>query len=454
MTRDNPTTEQLVDLDRRHVWHPFTQMQGWMDEEQVLVIQQAEGFWLQDTDGNRYLDGISSLWCNLHGHRVPEIDAAVREQLDRVAHSTLLGMANPPSIQFAARLATICPGDLNRVFYSDAGATAVEAALKMAFQCQAQRGEAGRTRFATLGQAYHGDTVGSVSLGGIEVMHGVFDPLRFEVVRLPSPHCYRCPLGLQRESCDLACAIEGERILEQHGADLAGLVMEPLVQGAAGIIVHPEGYLRRMSAACRRLGILLVADEVAVGFGRTGTMFACEQEEVVPDLICLAKGISGGYLPLAATVATEAVFEAFLGPFEAYRTFFHGHTYTGNALGCAAGLASLDLLEDLMPALPQKSALLEQLLQDRVAPLAHVGDIRQLGLMVGIELVRDQATREAFPAGDRTGHRVIREARARGVIIRPLGDVVVLMPGPAMAAEELEQLVQVTAEAIAAVTGP
>ena len=445
-------TRGLVEADRRHVWHPFTQMQGWIAEEEVVVVERADGFWLFDSDGRRYLDGVSSLWCNVHGHRVEAIDRAVREQLGRVAHSTLLGLASVPSIELATRLAELAPGGLERVFYSDAGATAVEAALKIAFQYQAQRGQPERTRFAALGWAYHGDTVGSVSLGGIEVMHGLFDPLRFEVVRLPSPHCYRCPLGLERESCEMRCADEAERILAEQAATLAGLVIEPLVQGAAGIVVHPPGYLARMRAACDRLGILLVADEVAVGFGRTGALFACSQEQVAPDLLCLAKGLSGGYLPLAATLATEEVFSAFLGPFDAYRAFFHGHTYTGNPLGCAAALASLDLLEALLPRLPERIALVRTLLEERVRPLSHVGEVRQKGLMVGIELVRDAATKQAYPPAWRVGHRVILEARRRGVIVRPLGDVVVLMPGLAMPEEELDLLVHTTAAAIRAVT--
>ncbi len=448
------TTEELVALDRRHVWHPFTQMQGWMDDEDVLVIQRGEGFWLEDTEGRRYLDGISSLWCNMHGHQVAELDRAVREQLQEIAHTTLLGMASPPSIKFAARLAELSPGDLDRVFYSDAGATAVEAAVKMAFQYHVHRGDGERTCFAALGDAYHGDTVGSVSLGGIEVMHGVFEPLRFGVVRIPSPHCYRCPLGKELETCGLACADEAERILEQHAPTLAGLVIEPLVQGAAGIIVHPEGYLARMREACTRLGILLVADEVAVGFGRTGTVFACEQEGVTPDLLCLAKGISGGYLPLAATLGTEEVFGAFLGSFASRRTFFHGHTYTGNPLGCAAGLASLDLLMELMPGLPARVERLAALLEQEVAHLSHVGQVRQKGLMVGIELVEDRESRRAYDPSLRTGHQVIMAARREGVIVRPLGDVVVLMPGPSMPDQELELLVKTTARAVEKVTGP
>lgn len=445
-------TRELVAADRRHVWHPFTQMQAWMTSDEVVVMERGEGCTLWDTRGRRYLDGISSLWCNVHGHRNPTIDGAVREQLDRVAHTTLLGQANVPSIELAARLAGHAPGELNRVFYSDAGATAVEAAIKIAYQYVHQTTGERRTAFAALGDAYHGDTMGSVSIGGIEVMHGVFDPLRFDTVRLPSPHCYRCPLGLERDSCELACADEAERMLERHAPQLAGLVLEPLVQGAAGIVTHPGGYLSRMRAACSRLGIVLVADEVAVGFGRTGTLFACEQEQVTPDLMCLGKGISGGYLPLAATLATEQVFEAFLGEVDSGRTFFHGHTYTGNQLACAAGLASLDLLEPLLPELPARGERLGELLDEQVAPLSHVGQVRRRGTMVGIELVQDRASKRPYPPRERVGHQVIVEARRRGVIIRPLGPVVVLMPALSMRAAELEQLVEVTAAAIRTVT--
>jgi adenosylmethionine-8-amino-7-oxononanoate aminotransferase len=452
----NDRTRELVTLDRRHLWHPFTQMQAWMTTEEVVVIERGEGCWLFDTEGRRYLDGVSSLWCNVHGHRVPAVDDAIRQQLERVAHTTLLGLANVPSIELAARLTRLAPSGLTRVFYSDAGATAVEVALKLAFQYMAQTGRPSRTRFAALGAAYHGDTIGSVSLGGIEVMHGLFDPLRFEVVRLPPPHCYRCPLGLERASCDrtgeLPCADEAQRMLEANADSLAALVIEPLVQGAAGMIVHPPGYLARMRAACDRLGLLLVADEVAVGLGRTGTLFACAQENVTPDLLCLAKGLSAGYLPLAATLATEALFEAFLGPEGSQRTFFHGHTYTGNPLGCAAALASLGLMDRVMAELPARIERLADLLDEKVRPLHHVGDVRQRGTMVGIELVQDRPTKQPYPPAWRMGHRVVLEARKLGVIIRPLGDVVVLMPPLAMVEEELELLVQVTAQAILAAT--
>ncbi len=443
----------LIEADRKHLWHPFTQMQTWMDNEEVIVIEKGEGCWLVDTEGRRYLDGASSLWCNLHGHRVKAIDQAISEQLQRVAHSTLLGLANVPSIELAVELVSLAPDGLTRVFYSDAGATAVEAAVKMAFQYQQQSGQNNRTRFAALGAAYHGDTLGSVSLGGIGVMHDLFDPLRFDVLRIPSPYCYRCPLELEKSSCSMECASEAERVLEVNADTLAGVVIEPLVQGAAGMIVHPKGYLARIRAACHRLGILLIADEVATGFGRTGSFFACTQEGVLPDLLCIAKGLSGGYLPLAATLATEAVFEAFLGPVDSNRTFFHGHTYTGNPLGCVAALANLQLLKDgLLDEIPAKAEKLGDLIERHISHMLHVGDVRRKGLMVGIELVGDRQTKEPYLTSLRMGHRVILEARKRGVILRPLGDVVVLMPPLVISKDEMTTLVDVTADSIRVVT--
>jgi adenosylmethionine-8-amino-7-oxononanoate aminotransferase len=445
-------TAALAAADRRHVWHPFTQMQAWMEEE-VVVIESGRGCWLVDTDGNRYLDGVSSLWCNLHGHRVEAIDRAVRDQLGRIAHSTMLGLSNVPAVELAEKLAGLLPRPLTRVFYSDAGATAVEAALKMAYQYHLQVGRTGRTRFAALSSAYHGDTVGSVSVGGIEAMHGMFDPLRFDVVRIPSPYCYRCPLGLERAACRERCIDEAERAIERNAGSLAALVVEPLVQGAAGMITQPPTWLSRVARACRDHDVLLICDEVATGFGRVGTLLASTQEDVTPDLLCLAKGLTGGYLPVAATVATEEIFEAFLGAPASGRAFLHGHTYTGNPLGCAAALASLELLEPLLPGLPGRADRFGELLGDALEGLGHVGEVRRRGFMTGIELVADASRRERYPPERRTGHRVAVEARRRGVIIRPLADVVVLMPPLALDDSEMELLVDVTAAAIRAVTG-
>jgi adenosylmethionine---8-amino-7-oxononanoate aminotransferase len=417
----------LDSADRAHLWHPFTQQRGWV-QEPPLVIERAEGSELIDVEGRRYIDGVSSLWCNVHGHRHPRIDAAVRSQLERVAHSTMLGLSHSPGIELAQRLAEIAPAGLTRVFYSDSGSTAAEIALKMAFQYWRQRGER-RTRFVALQNAYHGDTIGSVSVGGIDLFHSLYRPLLFDT--------------LKAQPGDVT---ELEALLAWNEGEVAALIMEPLVQGAAGMLLHPDGYLRAARELCDRHGVLLILDEVATGFGRTGRMFACEHEEVAPDLLCLAKGISGGYLPLAATLASERVYEGFLGEFHELRTFFHGHTYTGNPLACAAALASLEVFEEerTLERLQPKIELLGELLEP-VAAHPGVREIRRRGFMVGIELTE-------APLELRMGHRVTLEARRRGAIIRPLGDVVVLMPPLSISERELRRLVAITAGAIDAAT--
>ncbi len=429
-------TDRLNELDRRHLWHPFTQQQGWVDEP-APVIARAEGTTLTDTDGRTYLDGVSSLWCNVHGHRHPAIDAAIRAQLERVAHSTMLGLTHAPAIELAARLAGLAPAPLTRVFFSDSGSTAVEVALKMAFQWWAQQGDpaaARRRGFVCLRDAYHGDTLGSVSVGGIDLFHACYEPLLFG--------------ARQVDAGDVG---QLAALLEAEGPEIAAMIVEPLVQGAAGILVHPPGYLRAVRELCDAHGLLLICDEVATGFGRTGRMFACEHEGVAPDLMCVAKGLTGGYLPLAATLTTERIYAGFLGAHEDWRTFFHGHTYTGNPLACAAALATLDVFEEerTLERLGPKIELLGRLLDDLVAPLAAVTEVRRRGFMVGIEL-------GGHPAARRTGHLVTLAARRRGAIIRPLGDVVVLMPPLAMAADDLRRLVEITAAAIAetAAAGP
>ena len=422
------TTSHLAAADRRHLWHPFTQQQAWC-EEPPLVIDHAEGTNLYDSDGNAYIDGVSSLWCNVHGHRHPAIDAAIRAQLGRVAHSTMLGLSHESAIELAERLVDLAPPGLTRVFYSDSGSTAVEVALKMAYQWWVQRGEAERTGFVCLENAYHGDTLGSVSVGGIDTFHSLYRPLLFNAWRARND-----------DTEHLA------ELLERHGDRVAAVIVEPLVQGAAGMLLQPPGYLRRVRELCDHHGVLLICDEVATGFGRTGTMFACEQEGVSPDLLCVGKGLTGGYLPLAATLTAEPIYEGFLGPPADQRTFFHGHTYTGNPLACAAAIATLELFEreQTLELLQPKIELLARTLAHRIAVLPVVSEVRQRGFMVGIELASDD------PA-DRLGHQVALAARRRGAIIRPLGDVVVLMPPLSISEADLARLVAITASSIAEV---
>jgi adenosylmethionine---8-amino-7-oxononanoate aminotransferase len=418
----------VSELDHRHLWHPFTQQRGW-SREQPLVIERGEGTELVDSEGRRYIDGVSSLWCNVHGHRHPLIDDAVREQLDRIAHSTMLGLTHRGAAELAARLVALAPPGLSRVFYSDSGSSATEIALKMAFQYWQQRGgqHRRRTSFVCLNDAYHGDTLGAVSVGGIDRFHDAYSPLLFQAHRV--------------EPGD---ASQLERVLDFHAEQIAAVIVEPLVQGAAGIRVHPPGYLRRVRELTERHDVLLVCDEVATGFGRTGTMFACEQERVAPDFLCLGKGLTGGYLPLAATLTTERVYDGFLGDPEEGRTFFHGHTYTGNPLACAAALANLDAFESegTLVRLQPKIRLLGELLSE-VARLPQVAEVRGRGLMAGIDLGEHDP---ALQLGD----RVALEARERGAIVRPLGDVVVLMPPLTIRKLELRRLIEIVAASIQA----
>jgi adenosylmethionine-8-amino-7-oxononanoate aminotransferase len=425
-------TDELRRLDKAHLWHPFTHMKLWLDDE-PLVITRAEGMYLIDSDGNRYLDGVSSLWCNVHGHRVPEIDAAIRAQLDKVAHTTMLGLASEPAILLAERLVRIAPKGLTKVFYSDAGATATEIAFKLAVQYWHNVGCPAKKQFVAFRGAYHGDTFGAMSVGRMEDFHAPYLPMLFEVDFAPTPGT--------REAGDLALDALRQK-LSRDADRIAAICIEPIVQGAGGMIVHPPGFLGRVRKLATEFDVLLIADEVATGFGRTGKMFACEHESVSPDLMCVAKGISGGYLPLAATFATREIFDAFLGePWEG-KTFFHGHTYTGNPLACAAALASLDLFEKnrLVERVAGKSKELAELLAP-LRDLKHVGDIRQKGFMVGIELVDDKATKKPFDPQRRTGAAVCQRLRSHGVLLRPLGDVVVLMPPLAMPIEDLRTIV-------------
>jgi adenosylmethionine---8-amino-7-oxononanoate aminotransferase len=445
----------LVEKDHKYLWHPFTPMKEWAAQD-CLIITGGDGAYLIDAQGNRYLDGVSSLWVNLHGHRRKEIDEAVRDQLDRIAHSTLLGLSHAPAIELAERLARLAPGALERVFYSDSGSTAVEAALKIAFQYWQQHPDKARhakRRIVSFHNAYHGDTLGAVSVGGMDLFHACYQPLLFPSLKAHYPYCYRCHLGRSHPGCRLACLEELEDLLERQAHTVAALIIEPLVQGAAGMITAPEGFLRGVETLCRKYEVLLIADEVAMGWGRTGTLFAVEREGVEPDLMALAKGITGGYLPLAATLATETIYEGFLGEPEEGKTFFHGHTYTGNPLAARAALAALDLFEKdrTLETLPDKIRCLEQGLRPLRA-LDHVGDVRQCGFLAGIELVEDRDTRRPFPAGKRVGMRVAMEARRHGLILRPLGDVMVIMPPLILSLEEIDRMMEITCTCIREIT--
>jgi len=442
--------QDLAKKDFQYLWHPFTQMSDFTSCP-PLIIERGEGIYLIDTQGNRYIDGVSSLWVNLHGHRRPEIDQAIEDQLDKIAHSTMLGMANVPAVLLAERLVEKTPENLTRVFFSDNGSTAMEIALKIAYQYWTNKGVSGKARFVSLKNAYHGDTLGAVSVGGIDLFHSIYRPLLFPAYHAPSPYCYRCPLDKSYPACALACLEELEKMVESHRDEVIAIVSESAVQGAAGMIVMPQGYMRGLREIADKYGVPLILDEVAMGFGRTGKMWACEHEKAWPDIMALSKGITNGYLPLAATLTTEEIYSSFLGDYT--KTFYHGHSYTGNPLACAAALANLEIFDrdKTLEQLPPKIQLLSQWLE-KFQELSHVGDTRQKGLVAGIELVKDKATKEPYPREETVGFQVIYKARDKGVAIRPLGDVVVIMPPLVIPEGELDRLMEVIYECVKVVT--
>ncbi|MGB8227007.1 MAG: adenosylmethionine--8-amino-7-oxononanoate transaminase [Sedimentisphaerales bacterium] len=477
----NPGTEKLISLDKEYLWHPFTQMKTWLASEPV-IIESGDGFYLIDTEENRYIDGVSSLWCNVHGHRVKKIDDAIKGQLDKIAHSTLLGLAQTKSIELAEKLIAVAPAlslpngpknlkpvrnnklktpdpalpgqrqkqdvsnGLKKVFYSDSGATSVEIALKIAYQYYHNKGQK-RDKFIALGESYHGDTIGSVSVGGIELFHSIFKPMLFDTFFAPAPFPYR--FNGTAEQCRQFTLDKIEELLKKNPENIAAVIVEPLVQGAAGMIVHPKGFLKGVRRLTKKYDCFLIADEVATGFGRTGKMFACENEDVQPDIMCLAKGITGGYLPLAATLTTQELFDAFLGEPAEFKTFFHGHTYTGNALACAAAIASLELFQEnkIIESLPAKINLIADYFK-KISLLDYVGDVRQCGLMAGIEIVKDKKTKESFPYENLIGAKVCDAMKPKGAMIRPLSDVIVLMPPVAIDLPLLRQLLDIVYDTI------
>lgn len=452
--------EHLEELDKKYIWHPFTQMKEWVEEKPIIITEGRDCF-IKDVYGKWYLDGVSSLWVNIFGHKKKEIDDAIKAQLDKIAHSTLLGMSNVPAIGLAEKLILLMnssfsrhASSLSKVFYSDNGSTAVEVALKMAFQYWKHKGVEGKNAFASLHNAYHGDTLGAVSVGGVDIFHNAFGPLLFKTYKAPSPYCYRCEFGKEYPDCKIFCLEKLEEIFHEHSQEIAAFIIEPLIQAAGGMITSPPGYLKGVRALCSKYNIPMIADEIATGFGRTGKMFACEHEGAVPDIMCLSKGITGGYMPLAVTIATEEVYNAFLGEFKDLKTFFHGHSYTGNPLACAAALACLDLFEKekTLENLQRKISMLEDWLKD-VSGLEHVGDVRSAGFMAGVELAQDKKTKTSYGRTEKMGWRVALHARDNGVFIRPLGNVIVIMPPLAIGERNLIKLLEVIKSAIIKTTG-
>lgn len=436
----------LIEKSKKYLWLPFTQMKDY--DENPLIIESGEGIKVKDIHGKEYYDAFSSVWLNVHGHRKKELNDAIKKQLDQIAHSTLLGMTNVPATELAEKLVEISPKSLTRVFYSDSGAEAMEIALKMAYQYWQNIGKTKKQKFIAIKNGYHGDTIGAVSVGAIDLFHQVYGPLMFESYKIPVPYVYRHP-SENAEICRDECLHELEQLLKEKHEEIAALSIESMMQGAGGMILMPEGYLSGVRELCTKYDVLMIVDEVATGFGRTGKMFACEHEGVEPDLMAAGKGITGGYLPVAVTFTTEKIYEAFYDDFQKFKTFFHGHSYTGNQLGCAVALENLRLFErdDLVNQVAEKSEYVKELLEE-LKELPHVGDIRQLGFMCGIELVLNKETKEPFPFEQRVGYKTSLKMRELGLLTRPMGDVLVFMPPLVSTKEELKEMLKIYKQAI------
>lgn len=440
----------LINKSKKYLWLPFTQMKDY--DKDPFMVESGDGIMLKDITGKTFYDGFSSVWLNVHGHRKKELDNAIRIQLDKIAHSTLLGMTNVPATELAEKLVNISPNGLDRVFYSDSGAASVEIALKMAFQYWQNIGKVKKQKFVTMKNSYHGDTVGAVSVGNIDIFHKVYKPLLFESYKVPYPYVYRSISGEEQECCK-HCLDELKQLLEERHNEIAAIIVEPMMQGAGGMINMPKGFLVGVQQLCQTYEVLLIADEVATGFGRTGELFACNHEEVVPDIMTAGKGITGGYLPIAITMTKEHIYQAFYDDYTSLKTFFHGHSYTGNQLGCAVALANLDLFESeqIIKNVQRKSKLIKDIFED-FYQLDHVGDIRQLGFMVGVELVSNKETRESFPWDQRIGYQVSLKMRELGMLTRPLGDVIPFLPPLAATEEDLIAMMAIMKKAIHTVT--
>ncbi len=448
--------ETLVAWDKRYLWHPFTQMQDWLTED-VVIIERGEGCYLIDTAGNRYIDGTASMWTNVHGHNHPELNTALKAQLDKISHTTLLGYSNIPAIQLAQKLVEITPAGLNKVFYSDNGSTAVEIALKMAYQYWQHKGEPQRKLFIHFDNAYHGDTIGAMSVGGIDSFHTTFDSLLFKGIRVSAPETYRSTRYTDTSGNNTNVKTRWlnavEAALSENAGQVAGIILEPLIQGAGGMLVAPKGFLKALAVLAKRWETLLIVDEVMTGFGRTGKMWACEHEDVTPDILCTAKGLAAGYLPLAATLTTDDIYNAFLGEYRDLKTFFHGHTFTGNPLACAVALENIAIFEreNLISQLQPTLEHFRNRLQDFYA-LPHVGDVRVCGFAAGVELMKNPDTHTPYPFEEKVGIRVCKEALARGAMLRPLVNTIVLMPPLQISISTVDTLLDIAYSSIAVIT--
>lgn len=447
------TKEEWIDKDLRYVWHPDTQHKQFEGDFKPVLIERGEGIYVYDTDGNRYIDAISSWWVNTLGHSNSRLNNALIEQANKIEHVLLANFTHKPAIELAERLVKLAGEPFSKVFYSDDGSTAVEVAIKMAYQYWYQKGQAQKKHFVSMTDSYHGDTLGSVSVGGIDIYKEIFKPLVFETMKVCAPNCYRCPKGHNRESCSLQCLKDVEMLFKRRGFDIAAIIVEPLVQGAAGMRMYPAEYLQRLRKLCDEYNILLIDDEVAMAFGRTGRYFAFEHAGIKPDIFCVAKGITGGYIPLAATITTDKIFNEFYDDFSKLKTFYHGHSFTGNPLACAVAVENLKIFEEenIVEKLAPKISKLKSCLEN-FKLLKQVGDVRQTGMVAAVELVKNKETKEPYHFSERVGHKVFLEGLKLGAILRPIGNVIYFIPPLIITEEQIEELTNIAFEAIKRVT--
>ncbi len=448
------TYNDLVEQDLRYIWHPCSQMKDY-ETLPPIVVERGEGVRLFDKNGKEYIDIVSSWWCNLLGHCNPKINAAVKEQIDRLEHVIFANFTHEPAIKLCGELMKIIPKGLCKFNFSDNGSAAVECALKMAFQFQYQTGKPKKQRFMCLTEGYHGETIGALSVGTMDLYAKIYRPMLMDTIRIEAPDCYRCPYGKNRDNCSCECFEHAEKAFERYAEETAAVIVEPLLQGSAGMRIYPALYLKKMRELCDRYDVLLIADEIATGFGRTGKMFAFEHAEVSPDIMCISKGLTGGYMPMAITITTQAIYDAFYADYSEGKAFMHSHTYSGNPLGCACALAVQKIFreENILENAQKRAVYLNKRLNERLGGYKHIGEIRHIGLINAIELVKNPRTKESFDSKLRTGYQIYKKALERGLLLRPLGDVLYFNPPLTIIEGELDEAIDRCAGAILDVLG-
>lgn len=439
----------LQEKDLKYIWHPCSQMKDY-EELPPVIIDHGKGVHLYDVNGKEYIDIVSSWWCNLLGHCHPRINEAVKKQLDTLEHVIFANLSHRPAIELCEQLSQIVPEGLAKFNFSDNGSAAVECALKMSFQYHYQTGHPEKKRFMALSDGYHGETIGALSVGGVDLYSEIYKPMLMDIVRVDAPDCYRCPYGKHRESCTAECFEKAERALLEHGNEICAFIVEPLVQGAAGMRIYPPVYLKKLREACTRYNVHLIADEIATGFGRTGKMFSCDHAEITPDIMCISKGLTGGYLPMAITVTTQQIYDAFYDDYSKGKAFMHSHTYSGNPLACSAALAVMQTLREdkIFETAAENSVYLHERLIKELGDHPNVGEIHHIGLINAIELVADKETKQRFESNKRTGYQIYKKALQKGLVLRPLGDVLYFNPPLIINKQEIDAAISICKSAI------